>query len=132
MIITLSARHKLALIDGNCTNPGSASTLIILSQQNNVMVLSWLLNSLSENIRNSLLYFEIARELWMDLEERIGQSNKARLLQKDVSCLSQGDLDIAGYYTRAKQLWDVSSAVGGVPRCTCAKCECGINVKLQK
>jgi len=68
----------------------------------------------------------------MDLEERIGQSNKARLLQKDVSCLSQGDLDIAGYYTRAKQLWDVSSAVGGVPRCTCAKCECGINVKLQK
>ena len=52
--------------------------------------------------------------MWLDLEERFGQSNKARLfqVQKDVSCLSQGDLDIATYYTRAKQLWDEFHAVG--------------------
>jgi len=39
------------------------------------MVLCWLLNSLSESIRNSVLYFKTARELWCDLEERFGQSN---------------------------------------------------------
>jgi len=28
------------------------------------MVLSWLLNSLDENIRNSVLYFDTAKDLW--------------------------------------------------------------------
>ena len=98
------------------------------------MVLSWLLNSLTENIRNSVLYFETTSELWQELEVRFGQSNKARLcqVQKDVSCLSQGDMDIANYYTKAKQLWEESYAVGGIPKFTCAKFECGINGKLQK
>jgi len=98
------------------------------------MVLSWLLNSLSENIRNSVLYFETARELWNDLEERFGQSNKAHLfqVQKDVSCLSQGDLDIASYYTKTKQLWNESNTVGGIPMCNCVKCECEVNNRLQK
>ena len=90
------------------------------------MVISWLLNSLNDSNRNSVLYYDTALELWKDLEERFGQSNKARLfqVQKEVSCLSQGDLDIAGYYTKAKQLWDESQAVSDIPRCTCTKCEC--------
>jgi len=61
------------------------------------------LNSLTKSIRNNVLYFKTARDLWKDLEERFGQSNKARLfqVQKDVSCLSQGDMDIVDYYTKA-------------------------------
>ena len=54
------------------------------------------------------------------MEERFGRSNKARLfqVQKDVSCLFQGDMDIASYYTIVKQLWDESKAISGEPRCT--------------
>jgi len=39
--------------------------------------------------------------------------NKARLFQveKEFLCLTQGDLDIASYYTKTKQLWDGSRAV---------------------
>ena len=131
VIIALSAKHKVALIDGSCECPASTAPLYIFWQRNKAMVLSWLLNSLNDSIRNSVLYFESARELWLDLEGRFGQSNKARLfqVQKDVSCLSQGDMDIASYYTKAKQLWDESSAVSAIPRCTCKKCECDINAK---
>jgi len=133
VVIALSAKHKLALVDGSYPEPGTGSPLLVLWERNNAMVLSWLLNSLTENIRNSVLYFETANELWQDLEVRFGQSNKVRLfqVQKDVSCLSQGDMDIANYYTKAKQLWDESHAVGEIPKCTCAKCECGVNGKLQ-
>ena len=35
-------------------------------------------------------------------------------VQKDVSCLSLGDMDIPSYYTKAKQLWDESNAVSEV------------------
>ena len=98
------------------------------------MVLSWLLNSLIENIRNNVLYLDTALDLWKDLEARFGQSNKARLFQalKDVSWLSQEDMDIASYYTKVRQLWDKSSAVSNIPKCTCAKCECEINKRLLK
>jgi len=61
--------HKLALIDGNCLNLGSASPLLISWERNNAIVLSWLLNSLIEDIRNNVLYFETVRELWQDLEK---------------------------------------------------------------
>jgi len=106
VIIALSAKHKVALIDGTCECPATTAPLYIFWQRNNAMVLSWLLNSLSDSVRNSVLYFDTARELWLDLEGRFGQSNKARLfqVQKDVSCLSQGDMAIASYYTKAKQL----------------------------
>lgn len=67
VMIALSARHKVAFIDKTCANQSSASPLYILWQRNNAMVLSWLLNSLTENIRNSVLYFETAKELWTDL-----------------------------------------------------------------
>jgi len=132
VFIALSARHKLAFIDGSCECPAANSPSHGLWQRNNAMVLSWLLNSLSENIRNSVLYFDTARALWNDLEGRFGQSNKARLfqVQKEFLCLTQGDLDIASYYTKAKQLWDEFRAVNGIPICTCAKCECEVNAKL--
>ena len=54
------------------------------------------------------MYFK-TRELWTDLEERFGRSNKARLfqVQKDISCLFQGDIGIASDYTKTKQLRDV-------------------------
>jgi len=130
--IALSARHKLAFIDGSCDSPAPTSPLYGLWQRNNAMVLSWLLNSLNENIRNSVLYFDTAKALWEDLDGRFGQSNKARLfqVQKEFLCLTQGGLDIVTYCTKAKQLWDESRAVGGFPTCTCAKSECGVNGKL--
>ena len=132
VIISLLTKHKIAFIDGTCTCPAATAPLFVLWQRNNAMVLSWILSSLNENIRNSVLHFETARDLWVDLEERFSQSNKARLfqVQKDVSCLSQGDMDIASYYTKAKQLCDESNAVSEIPKCTCKKCECEVNGKL--
>ena len=90
VIIALSAKHKIAFIDGTSVFPKSTCPLYTFWQRNNAMLLSWLLNSLGENIRNSVLYFGTAKELWNDLEERFGLSNQARLfqVQKDVSCLS--------------------------------------------
>jgi len=40
-------------------------------------------------------------------------------------------LDIAGDFNKAKKAWDEFAAVGATPRCTCGKCECEINSRLQ-
>ncbi|XP_075107148.1 uncharacterized protein LOC142180119 [Nicotiana tabacum] len=70
------------------------------------MVTSCVLNSLSKDLADSLQYVRDAKELWQELEDRYDQTNGAKLyqLQKEISDLSQGTLDITGYYTKSKKL----------------------------
>ena len=133
VLIALSAKHKTAFIDGSYGRPDASSPLLPYWKRCNDMVLSWLLNSLHKNIRDSVIFCETASEMWKELEERYGQSNKARLFQahKEVYCISQGDLDIASYFNKAKRLWDEFAAASASPKCTCCKCECEINARLQ-
>jgi len=72
--------------------------------------------------------------MWGELVERFGQSSKAKLFQvkKELSGISQGDSDIASYYTRATWIWDKFAAVDDIAICTYNKCECGINNVLVK
>ena len=134
VLIALSAKHKTGLIDGSYEKPDSKSPLLSYWKRCDDMVLSWLLNSMHKNIRDSVLFCETAHDVWKELEERYGQSNKARLFQaqKDVCCISQGELDIAAYFNKAKRLWDEFTAASASPRCTCCKCECDINGKLNQ
>ena len=57
---------------------------------------------------------------------------KARLVQaqKEVSCISQGYLDIASYFSAARRVWDEFDVVEANPGCSYNKCECKINPKL--
>ena len=88
--IALSAKQKLPFIDGSYPKPDSNSPLLPYWQRCNDMVLSWILNSLHKNIRDSVLFCEKASDMWKELVERYGQSNKVRLFQaqKEISCIS--------------------------------------------
>ncbi|VFQ81596.1 unnamed protein product [Cuscuta campestris] len=59
--------------------------------------------------------------MWTELDERFGQSNGARLyqVQKDICSTTQGNLDVAGYYTKLKKLWDELALILNLPKCTC-------------
>lgn len=90
------------------------------------MVISWLLNSLSKQIAESVLYYKTAKEIWKELEDRFGQSNGALLyqLQKELSDTVQGSSDIAGYYTKVKRIWDELDSLDTCVHCSC-DCSCG-------
>ncbi|XP_070047874.1 uncharacterized protein [Nicotiana tomentosiformis] len=89
------------------------------------MVISWLLNSLSKQIAESVLYYKTAKEIWKELEDRFGQSNGALLyqLQKELSDLVQGSSDIAGYYTKFKKIWDDLDSFDACTHCS-YECSC--------
>ncbi|XP_075083269.1 uncharacterized protein LOC142167020 [Nicotiana tabacum] len=72
------------------------------------MVTSWLRNSLSKEIGDSVIYSKSVKVLWNSLEHRFGQTNGAKLyqLQKKISMLIQGNNTIAGYFTTLKKLWN--------------------------
>ena len=85
------------------------------------MVISWILNSLSKDIADSVEYVSDAVELWKDLEDRYDQTNGAKLfqIQKDINDLSQGVLDVTVYYTGMKNLWEELSNLSIKNQCSC-------------
>lgn len=66
------------------------------------------MNSLSREISESVIYSSTAKDMWIELDARFGQSSVAKLfqLQKKLSDLVQGSSDIVTYHTKKKSLWD--------------------------
>lgn len=66
------------------------------------MVTSWILNSISVEIRNSIVYMPSTRDIWLDLEVHFVQSNVPKLfnLRKEIAHLSQGSMSIFVYFTK--------------------------------
>lgn len=131
MTIALSAKLKLGFVDGTYKPPAANSPLLVHWTRCNHMVISWLLNSVSPDIRNSVVYMSSGCVIWKDLETRYAQSNLPRLfsLRKDLSQLHQGTMTIASYYTKFKTLSDELENLVGKPRCTCNACTCDVNTK---
>ena len=57
----------------------------------------------------------------MDLEQRFGQSDGTKFFQvkKDLYSISQGNQDIAVYFTEIKRLWDEHDSMIAIPTCAC-------------
>jgi len=129
----LSVKNKTGFINGKVDKPSPNSALLTQWERCDDMVTSWILNSLSKDIGDSLQYVNNARELWVELEDRYDQPNGAKLyqLQREINDLSQGNLDVTGYYTQLKRLWEELSTLDTSCQCTCL-CICGGKVKMHK
>lgn len=79
ILIALSAKNKVGFIYGTIAQPKISSESFKSWCRCNNMVISWLLNTLSREIAESVLYSKTAREIWLELEERFGQSTGPQL-----------------------------------------------------
>ncbi|XP_075097880.1 uncharacterized protein LOC142175199 [Nicotiana tabacum] len=97
------------------------------------MVMSWILNSLVKEIADSVEYANDVVELWRELEDHYDLTNETKLyqIQKEINDLSQGVLDIIGYYTKMKKLWEELSTLSAKTQCTC-QCTCGDKENMHK
>ncbi|XP_011079193.1 uncharacterized protein LOC105162772 [Sesamum indicum] len=85
------------------------------------MVVSWILNSISKDIAEAFLYAESARDLWVELEARFGESNGPLVyqIQRKIASISQKNDTVATYFTRLKKLWDELNTLDPLPVCSC-------------
>lgn len=126
-------KSKTGFINGKIVKPDSADPSFAHWERCDDMVTSWILNSLSPDLRDGLQYVNNARELWEELEDRYDQTNGCKLyqLQKEINDLVQGTLDITGYYTKMKKLWEEMNTIDITSQCTCV-CTCGGKTKMHK
>nr|GEU94285.1 zinc finger, CCHC-type [Tanacetum cinerariifolium] len=78
MMIALNARNKLKLINGEFEEPAINSPHRSLYERANDMVISWILNTISEQIRNNISFVNFATALWRNNDER---DQRKRLIQ---------------------------------------------------
>ena len=121
MKISLKGKQKLGFVEGTCRKEDQEDYLQDQWERCNAVVLSWILNSLSKDLANGMVYFQDSYLLWEELRERFDKISGSRLfsLHREITLLSQGSLSVAAYYTRLKDLWEEQSSLLTVPCCSC-------------
>lgn len=87
--------------------------------QCNVLVKTWLLSSICKEISTSMIYYELASQIWAKLKERFSQANSMQLfhIESDISYYVQGTMTVDSYFTKLKGLWDERDALLAIPAC---------------
>ncbi|KAK9664005.1 hypothetical protein RND81_14G013000 [Saponaria officinalis] len=133
MLIALSAKNKLCFVEGTSPKPNSTSPNAKNWQRCNDMVFSWILNAVSSEIADSILYSDTTKSAWSELIDRFDQSNGEQLygVHKKLSEFSQDNDCVTTYFTKLKSIWDEIDGMGMNPNCSCT-CTCGATEKQTK
>ncbi|KAH0635766.1 hypothetical protein KY289_035681 [Solanum tuberosum] len=78
---SLSVKNKLDFVTGEYLKPDTPSMTVRQWERCDDMVISWILNSLSKEIADSIEYVANSEELWKELQDRYDQTNGAKLYQ---------------------------------------------------
>ncbi|XP_071715135.1 uncharacterized protein [Rutidosis leptorrhynchoides] len=121
MMIALNAKNKLQIINGEFLEPESNSRIRALWERTNDMIISWILNTITDQISNSLNFVNTARELWKELQEQYSQLDGHRIYQltNDIIQLKQHQCSIEVYYHKLKGFWDELDAIEAPYNRTC-------------
>ncbi|PWA40785.1 hypothetical protein CTI12_AA524710 [Artemisia annua] len=116
--IALSTKRKLGFIRG--TVPRSTDDVNLQEQWDtcNNLVISWLMNSVSESIAKSIMFMGTAHAIWLQLETRFALSNGSHKykLNKETYEIMQSGRPVSEYYTNMKCVWEELDSMNELPR----------------
>ncbi|XP_047309484.1 uncharacterized protein LOC124912892 [Impatiens glandulifera] len=120
--LALLAKNKLGFLDGSCpkpTDPVDAKQWKIVD----AMVRSWILNSISEELKDNFLEIFIGNyttlNLWVEIK-RICEGQRRYGIKKKMSSIKQGSLTLERYYSKFKMLLE---ELRGLKPLACSKKE---------
>lgn len=104
MQMALTAKNKLWFVDGSVKQPDTSSPNHGSWSHCTMMVLSWLFNAISKDLRDSIIYSNIAAALWTDLHEHFSQMNATKVyrIRCDIINHCQAQLSVSAYHTKLK------------------------------
>ncbi|KAL4642502.1 hypothetical protein ACB092_02G023400 [Castanea dentata] len=88
MVLALPKFFFFGFVNGKIPMPEVDSPLYEDWQSCNTMVLSWLINSMHVDVSSSIMYYDIAREMWLELKNLFSQGNN--------------QMTVTEYYTKFK------------------------------
>lgn len=102
--MALISKNKLGFLEGIIPVPATTDPFYVAWQCNNTLIMSWLLNSISQ----SVIYLDCAIDIWNDLKECFSHGDLLHTdaLQEEVYGLKQGIQTMIEYFTKLKTLCD--------------------------
>ena len=109
------------LINNVYPKPDISSPLYSQWERVNHLVITWILNSVAEEISDGLNFFTTAGEIWQELKERFSGVSGHRVFQvmKDFHSLEQGTKSVEVYFHKLKGLWDEYTTLEPTVFCSC-------------
>ncbi|GKF11808.1 hypothetical protein Tco_0049734 [Tanacetum coccineum] len=125
MVIALNAKNKMKIVNGNFVELNITSPIRALWERNNDMIISWILNTMVDQIGNNMNFTNSVNKPWLELQEHYAQIDGHRIFQltNDIVQLKQIDCTMEVYYHKLKGLWDEFDALEASYLCTCV-CDC--------
>lgn len=126
---SLVSKFKFGFIDGSIKEPTTDNVKMKHWIAVNSMVVSWITNTVAENLRSQLEDFDIAEELWTHLRKRFCVVSGTRIcyIKTAIGACKQTPTEtVTEYYGRLSKLWKEFVMYSRVPRCTCGACKCNI------
>ncbi|GKB61616.1 cysteine-rich receptor-like protein kinase 8 [Tanacetum coccineum] len=125
MVIDLNAKNKMKIVNEDFVEPNITSPIRALWERNNDMIISWILNTVVDQIGNNLNFINSVNKLWLELQEHYAQIDGHKIFQltNDIVQLKQIDCTVEVYYHKLKGLWDEFDALEAPYLCTCV-CDC--------
>ena len=119
--IAIISRNKLGFIDGSFKKEAYGPNLVNLWERCNAIVLSWIMNCVSKELRGGMVYSTNAASVWKDLAKRYDKVNGFCIFQlhKEIATVSQGTSSILTYFSRLRELWVEYDSLTPVPCCEC-------------
>ena len=113
----MKAKGKLGFITGNIIKPTLGTREYNLWMKNDVMIVAWIKNSMSSNIKTSFTYVKSAQALWKSLKVKFGQTNGLLIFQlkRSLFNLKQGDDDLTSYFSKVQMSLDELRDVQPLP-----------------
>ncbi|GJW97351.1 hypothetical protein Tco_0179159 [Tanacetum coccineum] len=96
MMIALNAKKKLKIVTSALSEPSVDSKERAIWERTNDMIISWILNTISDQISNNLNFVNSAFALWSELHEHYAQLDGYRIYQlvNDMIALKQQNCSI--------------------------------------
>ncbi|XP_057962087.1 uncharacterized protein LOC131153652 [Malania oleifera] len=118
----LCIKDKLGFIDGSICEPiDPDSPLMDHWLHCNDIVITWLQNSMSVDIKCSTLYAETTHQLWVELEHHLAQQNTLRIyeIKQGIAALMEQQDSVSCYFSKLKTLLDELMNYESIPSCSC-------------
>ncbi|XP_072094170.1 uncharacterized protein [Arachis hypogaea] len=132
----LTSKNKEKFVDETIIKPAPDDPLRKAWNRCNNYVVSWINLALSPEIAQSVMWHNVAFDLWQDLKHRYCQGDifKIAELDDELSSIKQGDLTITAYFTRLNVIWEELENLRPIPQCVACdsnNCLCGL-MKVRK
>nr|GFA21599.1 retrovirus-related Pol polyprotein from transposon TNT 1-94 [Tanacetum cinerariifolium] len=128
----LRVREKFGFIDGTIKKPGDDDNDLEDWWTINLLLVSWIRNTIEASLRSIISHEEVAEVLWNDIKDRFSIANRhwVQKLKYDLASCRQKGMAIVDYYAKLKQIWDELSNYEHVATCKCGNCKCNLGAIL--